>query len=145
MSTPELLGPEIQHPIREYARWVLRNGLPGAGFKEPMDPWTTITLPDPDMELVLDFLNKLPKPLTGQALYLDYCANCHGADGKGGVSTIDVTTPTALAEFNTVVRAGTNPGLFNMRSLYMPAFDQTLVSDAELGLLSDYVTSALAP
>ncbi len=145
ISTPELLGPEIQHPIADYARWVVRNGLPGVGYKEPMEPWTTIALPDADLELVLGFLNKLPKPLTGQQLYGDYCGNCHGADGKGGVTLVDVTTPTALANFTTVVRAGAALGQYNLRSDYMPAFDPTVLTDAEVQLVSDYVSGVLAP
>ncbi len=139
------MGPEIQHPIPEYARWVVRNGLPGVGYKEPMEPWTSIALPDADLELVLGFLNKVPKPLAGPQLYLDYCGNCHGADGKGGPSTVDVTTPTALANLNTIVRAGAFAGQFNVRADYMPAFDATVLTDAELELISGYVASALAP
>ncbi len=153
ISAPELTGPEIQHPIRDHTRWVVRNGLPGVGFKDPMEEWYPVDQPDQEMELIVsdaememifDYLDTPPKPTTGQGLYLDYCGNCHGADGKGGVTTRDLTTVEAMADQVTPVRNGTHPGEQNLRIEYMPAMDQTILTDAELGLINTYISTTLA-
>jgi len=154
ITTPMNLGPEIQHPIRDYTRWVVRNGLPSVGYMEPMEPWYPVDQPDKEMELILsdadmelifDFLDKPPKPTTGQGLYNDYCANCHGADGLGGVTTRPVVSAEAIGQFAAVVRSGTHLGMQGSRTEYMPAFDQTILTDAEVQLMLDYVSNVLAP
>ncbi len=154
ITTPELAGPEIQHPVRDHTRWVVRNGLPGVGYKDPMEEWYPVDQPamqdelivsDAEMEMIFDYLDTPPQPTTGQGLYVDYCGNCHGADGKGGPTTRDVTTPAALAELVAVTRAGTHPGEQELRNEYMPAMDQTILTDAELTLISDYISTTLAP
>lgn len=133
------LAPEIQHPVRDFSSWVVRNGLPGAGFKLPMAPFTTAELSDSNLTLIWDYLDKPPQPTTGQALYHDYCANCHGADGKGGPTGRAITNE--LAKLKQQVRSGASLGQFAKRKNFMPAFTTAKISDAELNLIYTYVGS----
>jgi mono/diheme cytochrome c family protein len=133
------LAPEIQHPVREYDSWVVRNGRAVTTFVKPMEKWGTDKLSDAQLMLIFDYLDQPPQPTTGQTLYLDYCANCHGADAKGGPTTRNI-----LNEVQNVlkqVRAGKNPGQYQMRHDSMPVFSTMRISDAELVMIRDYVDS----
>ena len=133
------LAPDIMHPIRDYSTWVVRNGRAQTTFPKPMEKVGTDKLTDAQLKLVFDYLDQPPQPTTGQALYMDYCANCHGADGKGGPTTRNITNE--VAKVLTQTRSGKNIGKFEMRKDYMPAFPPTRISDAELMLIRTYVDS----
>jgi len=90
------------------------------------------------LKLIFDYLDKPPQPTTGQALYHDYCANCHGADGKGGPTTRNIIG-TITHPFEGIVRDGTHPGMYDERNEYMSPFSTTRISDAELALIKTYV------
>jgi mono/diheme cytochrome c family protein len=134
-----LLAPEIVHPVRDYSTWVVRNGRAQTTFPKPMDKWGTDKLSDAQLMLIFDYLDLPPQPTTGQALYADYCASCHGANGKGGPTMRDITNE--VGKVLTQVRSGKNVGKFAMRRDYMPAFPASDISDAELMLIRDYVES----
>jgi mono/diheme cytochrome c family protein len=158
-TEPMPLGPEIQHPVRPYAEWVVRNGREdtSVGFKHPMlsfgtadDPATDdcdptfpdgcdVYVSDADLMLIFDYLDTPAQPTTGEGLYLDYCGNCHGADGLGGTTTRALTDAAVLAELVDTTRNGTHPGEEDNRPEHMPPMDQTILSDAELQLISDYI------
>jgi len=133
------LAPEIMHPVRDYATWVVRNGRAQTTYLKPMDKWGTDKLSDAQLMLIFDYLDQPPQPTTGQGLFNDYCANCHGANGKGGPTMRDITNEVAkvLAE----VRSGKNVGNYSMRHDSMPAFSTSRISDSELMLIRDYVDS----
>jgi mono/diheme cytochrome c family protein len=133
------LAPDIAHPVRDYFTWVVRNGRAVTTFPKPMEKWDMAMLSDAQLKLVFDYLDLPPQPSTGQALYDDYCANCHGADGKGGPTMRDITNE--VGKVLTQVRSGKNVGEFAMRRDYMPAFPATDISDSELMLIRDYVNS----
>lgn len=133
------LAPEIVHPVRDYSTWVVRNGRAQTTFPMPMAKWGADKLSDAQLMLVYDYLDQPPQPTSGAALYADYCANCHGADGKGGPTMRNVTNE--VAKVLTQTRSGKNVGKFEMRRDYMPAFPTTDISDAELMLIRDYVDS----
>ena len=134
-----MFAPEIQHPVRDYATWVVRHGRAVTTFPKPMEIVGPDKLSDADLMLIWDYLDKPPQPTTGQALYLDYCGNCHGADGLGGPTTRNITMELDKLKDN--VRKGTHPGEFDMRKEYMPAFSTMRLSDAEVQLIYDYVDS----
>lgn len=134
-----MFAPEIQHPVRDYATWVVRNGRAVTTFPKPMEKVATDKLSDADLALIWDYLDLPPQPTTGQALYLDYCGNCHGADGKGGPTTRPIVEE--LAELKKQVRDGAHAGEFDMRREYMPAMSTSRISDSELQLIYDYVES----
>ncbi len=132
-------GPDIMHPVRDYSSWVVRNGRAQTTFPKPMEKYGTDKLSDAQLMLIFDYLDQPLQPTTGQALYDDYCANCHGKDGKGGPTQRPITNE--VSKVTTIVRAGKNAGKFSMRRDYMPAFPATDISDAELMLIKTYVDS----
>lgn len=133
------LGPELQHPVRDYATWVVRNGLPGAAFPKPMEKIGADALSDAELNMVWDYLDKPPQPTTGQALYLDYCGNCHGADGKGGPTTRNILME--LDNLRDKVTNGAHAGDFGNRKEYMPKLKGAKLTDAEIDLIYAYVDS----
>jgi mono/diheme cytochrome c family protein len=135
-----VLAPETQHPVRDYSTWVVRHGLPGMGYLKPMEIIPPEMLSDADLNLIYDYLDKPPQPTTAQGLYLDYCGNCHGADGKGGPTTRDITGAVSHPLLE-VSREGTHPGMFEERNEYMPGYPTSRISDAELQLINDYVNT----
>lgn len=134
-----LLAPGIQHPIRDYFTWVVRNGRAVTKYAKPMEKWGTDKLSDADLTLIFDYLDEPPQPTTGAALFYDYCANCHGADAKGGV--VEHNLLNEVAKINDMVRSGAHPGMYEERKEFMPAFTPQRLSDADLKLIHDYVDS----
>lgn len=133
------LAPDIQHPIRDYATWVVRNGRPMSTYAMPMMAWSQAKLSDADLLLIFGYLDTPPKGTTGQALFRDFCANCHGADAKGGPVKHDITNKAG--EIAMRVRNGAHAGEFQEREEFMPVFSTTLLSDAEVQLIRTYVES----
>ena len=132
------LGPEIVHQVRDYANWVVRNGRPlAAPWPAAMEKFGSDKLSDAQLTLIWDYLDQPPQPTTGATLYGDYCANCHGADGKGGPTT----RPLAGEGKNVLklVREGHNIGKYAMRHDSMPKFDTKRITDAELNLILAHV------
>ncbi len=138
-GTGSKLAPEIKHPVRDYSTWVVRNGRAMTTFPKAMEKWDPAMLSDAQLMLIFDYLDLPPQPTTGQALYDDYCTNCHGTDGKGGPTMRDITNE--VGKVLTQVRSGKNVGKFAMRRDYMPAFPASDISDPELMLIRDYVNS----
>lgn len=134
-----LLAPDIKHPVRDYSTWVVRNGRAQTTYAKPMEKWGTDKLSDADLTLIFDYLDKPPQPTTGQALFLDYCANCHGADAMGSVSEHNLRNE--LDKIKTQPRMGAHPGEYTARNKFMPVFTPQRISDAELTLIHDYVDS----
>lgn len=134
------LGPETVHPVRDYANWVVRNGRPlVAPWTKAMEKFGSDKLSDAQLTLIWDYLDQPPQPTTGAALFGDYCANCHGADGKGGPTT----RPLANEGKNVLklVREGHNVGQYAMRHDSMPKFDTKRITDAELNLILAHVNT----
>lgn len=133
------LAPEIQHPVRDYSTWVVRNGRAVTTYAKPMEKFGTDKLSDAQLNLIWDYLDQPPQPTTGETLFKDYCANCHGADGKGGV----VMRPLAGEGKNVLklVRDGKSVGQYAMRHDSMPAFSMTRITDSELNLILAYVNT----
>lgn len=134
------LGPAIVHPVREYSTWVVRNGRPLiAPWTKAMEKFGSDKLSDAQLSLIWDYLDEPPQPTTGAALFGDYCANCHGADGKGGPTT----RPLAGEGKNVLklVREGKSIGQYAMRHDSMPKFDTKRITDAELNLILAHVNT----
>lgn len=133
-------GPEIQHPVIDFSTWVVRNGRVHPAYKEPMMKYTVDQVSDAQLQGIFTFLASPPKPTTGKGLYDDYCANCHGADGKGGVTMRDISSEPVNV-FITDSRGGHHPGEFENRREYMPKWTPAELSDAELRLIFAYIDS----
>jgi mono/diheme cytochrome c family protein len=138
------LGPEIQHPVRDFSTWVVRNGRRGHPdfANSVMMPYTTAVLSDAALNAFFDELSApaIPKPTTGAALYTDYCANCHGATGVGGTAAHNAKGQP-LSKALMMVRSGHSLTQFSSRNTYMPKWSATELSDAEVGLIVTYLDS----
>lgn len=128
-----LLGPEIRHAPAGYLGWVVRNGRAGT----TMVPFPADMVPDADVFQIHAWLAALPRPTTGQELYLDFCGNCHGPAGGGGSVPVKAQGLPATTLVQTVrAGAGVDPGV---RRDYMPAFSATELTDAELSLIATFL------
>jgi mono/diheme cytochrome c family protein len=132
-------GPELHHPVRDYARWVVRNGRAQTSYVKPMEKLGPEKISDAQLELVFDYLSTPPQPTTGAALFADYCANCHGADARGGPTMRDLLNE--VDKIDDLVRGGKNAGQFQLRRDYMPKFGGDVLSDEELLAITQYVDS----
>jgi mono/diheme cytochrome c family protein len=72
-------------------------------------------------------------------LFVDYCANCHGADAAGGVTMRPIASEP-MTMFTTLVRNGHSAGMFSNRREYMPKWTTTEITNAELQLIFTYVS-----
>lgn len=86
-----------------------------------------ITEPEPTTLIIESYPAGLPSALSGQDLYNENCASCHGADGKGVVpnardfTDVDYVRGESPANFYSIISEG--------REEEMPAFGQKLTSD----------------
>lgn len=135
-------GPEVRHPDPDYARWIVRTGRDDhPDFPDGMDPYDDeCILNDQMLEEIIVFLNSFPQPTTGEELYLDYCANCHGADGRGGVTTRDLNGE--LHETAGLMNTGAHTMEYENRPEYMPALSSQL-TQAEVDLIMQYLQNDL--
>lgn len=140
-ATATMGGPEIKHPVADFATWVIRNGRAHPDFMEPMPKFPTDMLSDANLQGILSYLSAQPKPTTGPALYLDYCANCHGANGAGGVTMRSLLNVTMMSALTTSVRNGHHAGEFSNRRDFMPKWTAAQLSDAELQLIFQHIQS----
>jgi mono/diheme cytochrome c family protein len=132
-------GYELRHPSRAYATFVLRHGRPGVEFvTSEMDAYPAELLGDAQLSEMWDWLDSFPQPTTGEGLYQDYCANCHGEDALGGVvdQGLDGETLTNIVD---KVRAGNGDRAYAARGDYMPSWTAEQLNDAELELVADYL------
>lgn len=126
------LGPDIKHPVEDYSEWVIRNGRTGT----TMLAFDAEALSDAELAEILEFLAAQEQPTTGEQLYLDYCAACHGEDGGGGPTTRPIIGEAGEAE--RLVRNG-HRGEFSDRREYMPKWSEAELSPAELELIISYI------
>lgn len=126
------LGPDIKHPVKDYSQWVIRNGRMGT----TMLPFDAAALSDAELAEILDFLAEQEQPTTGEELYLDYCAACHGEDGRGGPTNRSIVGRGR--DIESLVRNGHN-GQFSDRREYMPKWSEAEISASELASLVTYV------
>jgi mono/diheme cytochrome c family protein len=139
----DLLGPEIRHPVRDHAEWLVRNGRADTTYMGAMLPLDMTMLSDADMALIFDYLDSFPQPTTGQGLYHDYCENCHGSDARGGPTERDLSEHANFADVTENTRGGHHPGEFDNRGEYMPVLGNDRLTDQELQLIADYVATLL--
>ena len=80
-------------------------------------------------------------PAAGEAFYMaNGCANCHGADGHGGVTTRDLDGE--LHEMAGLFNAGAHTMEYDNRMEYMPVLNGPL-TQAELDLILQYLQNDL--
>lgn len=136
------LGYELRHPEREYARWVVRNGRAGNELAPSvMTPFAEANLSDAQLDAIFDYLDATyPKPADGATLFAEYCRNCHGADALGGETMVNIKVEGA-GEYFEKVREGNGGTDYGGRTSYMPAYDASELSDADIQAIVDYVAT----
>lgn len=133
-------GYPLQRPVRDYAEYVIREGRPGIQFPSTMPAYTSLHLSDAQLDELLDFLGSIEKPTSGADLYGTYCANCHGPSGRGGPAESDLTAALGDAQaFLTAVRSGNGGSRYWNRTDYMPSWDSTELSDADVQAIIAYL------
>lgn len=141
------IGPEVRHTPAVYAQWIVRHGrgtgTDGAPSAMVAFPTTStmqgqLAIDDAGLTAVIGWLNGAPKPTTGAGLYKDFCGNCHGPmTGTGGNIPISVVGKKR-SEIMMKIRMGEGTDAA-MRNLYMPPYSATELTDAEVGLISDFL------
>ena len=135
------LGPEVRNPAPDYARWIIRNGRQGhPEFLAGMEGYDSCQVTEGMLEEILVVLASFGKAADGAGLYLDFCANCHGTSGQGGVTGVDLNGK--LREFEEIVASGNLTTEYENRSGYMPVMTDRL-STAELDLILEYLKGGL--
>jgi mono/diheme cytochrome c family protein len=136
-----IVGPENRFTPKAYAVAVVRNGrLTPDGKPSAMVAVPVGTLSDADLDAINVWQNSLPKPTSPQGMYKAMCGNCHGPNmPTGGSAPISIQGKSKL-DVQKYVRMGngTDP---TKRAEYMPAFDTTLLTDADLALIETYLGS----
>lgn len=133
------LAYELRHPSHEYARWVIRNGRSGGEFPDSkMAAYPEALFDDAAIDAILDWLDTFEQPTTGEALYLDYCGNCHGADASGGVVEKPIEYQ-GVHDMLEKVREGEGGTNYGARMQYMPGVSTDRLDDAEVTAIADYV------
>lgn len=148
------LGPDIQHPTRALFDFLVRNGEAHQvnAYAAPMPAFADTLVSSADLDSIFAWLQAMPQPTTGGALFADYCSYCHGSDGRGGVVGVAYASAYHSApfrrkgvEFRDYVRKGhvvDDKGAsvpVSERHAYMPAFGAELLSDAELTLIENWL------
>jgi mono/diheme cytochrome c family protein len=97
---------------------------------------------DEQLDEIWAWLASFPQPTTGEDLYLDYCAGCHGVDARGGRVGKDIQEKGAeLNDLTEKVREGEGGTNFGSAVLYMPHWATDEISDDELALIGEYLTT----
>ena len=82
------------------------------------------------------------QPVTGESLFADNCARCHGDDGSGSLDAPGIQSPvTGYATY--VIRNGRGAEMGFPTG--MDAFDTDALTDEELGMVLTYLQSAPHP
>lgn len=139
-------GTPIKKPYKVFATHITRHGRKGnPQYAIPMPAYPEATIPNRQLVQIWSYLDGVELPSTGKDIYQTYCANCHGVDGLGGMSsqplinTVGITTQPEL--FALWVRWGQDDGFYDSRTTYMPRWNQAEISDADLEKLRSYVQS----
>lgn len=136
------LGPELQHPVAAFSTWVVRNGRDSDSYPGPMIAYPDTAVTDQQLEEIWTWLGGLPQPTTGEALYLDYCANCHGANARGGRVGKDIQEKgNELGDLTEKVREGEGGSNYGAAMLYMPHWSTSQISDDDLTLIAEHLTA----
>ena len=134
------LGPENRFTPKDYAVAVVRGGRSAPnGTLTLMTAWPQANISDADLDAINLWQNSFPKPPTGQGMYLAMCGNCHGPTAGGGSAPIGVMGKSK-ADVANFVRNGNGTDFAN-RKEYMPKFDTTLLTEADLALIEGYLNS----
>ncbi len=130
------LGPGVRYSDSGLTHFLVREGRESMTYPAPMVPLGEDVLTEAEIDLVIEYLWSFPKPTTGQELFVQMCANCHGGDGAGGPTGRRVIGESQRAQ--QLVRNGHN-GAYDDRREFMPSYDQEQISDQELQMIIQFI------
>ena len=114
--------------------------------------WSDSLLQLPDAEILADEALMTRVSETGNQLFGDNCAACHGRDARGGIGYPDLTDHDwiwgdgSVAAIEDTMRVGINAQHTDTRFSQMPAFGtQQMLSTAEVRNVAGYVYSLSNP
>ena len=90
------------------------------------------TLPAAEIQLISDFLMSLTPPTTPDGLYATHCGSCHGADGSGGSSGVNVIGDSANSISSAIESESEMQGL-------------SFLSNSEIQSISDFLNGVVTP
>ncbi|HYQ17699.1 MAG TPA: cytochrome c, partial [Polyangiaceae bacterium] len=128
------LGTELRHVDATMATWVVRNG------RNAMSKYSTTDVSDAELTEILTWLNALPKPTTPTGLYRDFCGTCHGPTTPSGGAVAIAIDGLPATGVSAAIRSGegADPAV---RAAYMPKFDATKLTDAEIAQINTFLGS----
>ncbi len=138
------LGPPVAFPAIDYAAWVTRNGRDLLlGHPVAMDAYSEDSLSDRQLCEILTYLQSFEKPENGEELFNVFCSTCHGFGGDGaGIANESLgrflSRPSEFFDINRSGHGGSNYGAARQ---YMPARDSEELTNAEIQLIVDYLSS----
>lgn len=135
-------GPQIRFPVLGYANWVVRNGRAGIGYPERMEPFSREQLSDEALQAILSWLGSFEKPMDGAGLNRVFCANCHGADGRGGPVDKGILGDD-LYDYLYVIREGEGERDYRDREEYMPAWSEAELSNDDVAAIWLHLTGGV--
>lgn len=132
-------GPEIRNTVAGFAEYVIRNGrTEHPDYEREMPGYDTDSLSNSQLNEIIAWLRSAVKPSDGAGLYTRFCANCHGADARGGVVG-EAIINESLGEFIEKVREGEGGRNYSRRGSYMPSWSSSEISNADIELMYSYV------
>ena len=142
-------GYALRNPYRPYATEVTRMGRNGnPEFPIPMPAYPESVVSDDELAEIWSFLDSIGKQeleMDGRQLYVSFCLNCHGSDGKGGVTLQNVLSSESNGpSLNTLknwIRWGRRDGDYLNRYGYMPRWNRWELSDVSVEKIRKYLQS----
>lgn len=135
------LAPPIRFPSRGYAGHVVRAGRDEmATFAIAMPAFDATALPDDTLVALFDYLDDFEKPTDGGELFVLFCANCHGADAKGGRVSKGIRS-NGSGDYAEKVRRGEGGTTYGSRTNYMPSWGSDVLSKNDINAIVAYVKS----
>lgn len=131
-------APQIREPVHAYAEFTVRTGrMDQMGFGQDMPSFDAGSLADADLADILAFLDRAPRPTDGHGLFVRFCANCHGADARGG--RVGEGIAGEADDVFERVRGGHGGTSYGARREYMPAWSTSQLSDDEVDAIASYL------
>jgi mono/diheme cytochrome c family protein len=139
-------GTPLNKPYKVYNTHITRHGRKGhPQFAIPMPAYPREMLSDRLMVQIWDYVESFSTPGTGEELYRAYCANCHGNDARGGMSSQPLVNETGVVTkpevFALWVRWGQDDGFYESRGSYMPRWNPSEISDVDVVKIRSYLES----
>jgi mono/diheme cytochrome c family protein len=135
------LAPPIRFPSRGYAGHVIRAGRDEmAAFAVAMPAFDATALPDDTLVALFDYLDDFEKPSDGGELFVLFCANCHGADAKGGRVSKGIRS-NGSGDYVEKVREVEGGSAYGSRTNYMPSWASDVLSKDDISAIVAYVKS----